>query len=102
MMLTVPRFDVLLRYVSVTLALFAAATVLGVIVLRRREPGLARPYRTWGYPVTPVLFLALEIWMIVFTVRETPITAAVSAGTIVVGLVLYFAIRTRKHSDDNL
>jgi APA family basic amino acid/polyamine antiporter len=102
MMVTVPRFDVLLTYVSVTLALFAAATVLGVIVLRRREPGLARPYRTWGYPVTPLLFLALEIWMIVFTVRETPITAAVSAGTIVVGLVLYFAIRTRKHSDDNL
>jgi len=94
MMLT-SSFDGLLKYVSITLALFAGATVLGVLILRRREPNLPRPYRTWGSPFTPVLFLALEIWMIVFTVRDAPLTGAVSVGTIVLGLILYAVVRPR-------
>jgi len=64
-------------------------------VLRQREPNLARPYRTWGYPLTPLIFVALESWMIIFTVRNTPLAAAVSAGTIAVGLTLYAALRPR-------
>ena len=95
-MLWTASFSTLMKYVGVTLGLFAGATVLGVIVLRRREPGLARPYRTWGYPVTPLLFLAVEIWMIVFTVRETPMTAVVSSGTIAAGLLLYVLVRPKK------
>ncbi len=75
MMLTA-SFDALLKYIAVTLALFAAATVLGVFLLRRREPDLPRPYRTWGYPLTPLLFLAIEIWMIAVNVHEEPVTAA--------------------------
>src|SRR5579872_5970142 len=67
-MLLTASFETLMKYVGVTLGLFAATTVLGVIVLRIREPNLVRPYRTWGYPVTPVLFLAVESWMIVFVV----------------------------------
>ena len=95
-MMATASFETLIKYVGVTLGLFAGATVLGVIVLRQREPGLARPYRTWGYPVTPVLFLAVEIWMIGFTVRETPMTAVVSAGTIAAGLLLYVVVRPKK------
>ena len=94
-MLLTSSFDTLMKHVSVTLALFAGATVLGIIVLRRREPDLPRPYRTWGYPVTPLLFIALEVWMIVFTVRDAPMTAVVSVGTVIVGLVLYAAVRPR-------
>jgi APA family basic amino acid/polyamine antiporter len=95
-MLATASFDTLLKYVGVTLGLFAGATVLGVMVLRRREPNLSRPYRTWGYPVTPILFLAVEIWMIVFTVRETPMTAVVSSATVAAGLLLYAVVRPRK------
>jgi APA family basic amino acid/polyamine antiporter len=95
-MMVTSSFDALMKYVGLTLALFAAATVLGVIVLRRFEPDLPRPYRTWGYPATPLLFLALEIWMIVFTVRDTPLTAAVAAGTVLGGLILYAIMRPRQ------
>jgi len=41
------------------------------------------------------LFLVLEIWMIIFAVRKTPLTAAISAGTVVAGLILYVAVRPR-------
>jgi len=91
-------FDTLLTYVGVTLSLVAATTVLGVIVLRRREPDLARPYRTWGYPVAPLVFLALEGWMVVYVVREKPVTAAFSAGTVITGLLLYAIVRPQFRS----
>jgi len=94
MMLT-SSFERLLEYVGVTLSLVAALTVLGVIVLRRREPDLPRPYRTWGYPITPLMFLALEGWMVFYIVREKPLTAAVSVATLATGLVLYWALRER-------
>jgi len=97
-MLLTASFDTLITYVGVTLGLFAAATVSGVIVLRRREPDLLRPYRAWGYPVTPLLFLVLETWMIIFAVRKTPLTAAISAATVVAGLVIYAAVRPRQRS----
>ncbi len=94
-MILTASFKTLLEYIGVTLSLVAAATVLGVVVLRRREPDLARPYRTWGYPLTPIVFLALEGWMVTYVVREKPLTAAVSAGTVAVGLVLYAIVRPR-------
>lgn len=96
LMLLTASFETLLSYIGLTLSLVAAATVLGMIVLRRREPELARPYRTWGYPVTPLIFLAVEGWMVYYLVREKPITAAVSAGTLAAGLVLYVIVRSRR------
>jgi APA family basic amino acid/polyamine antiporter len=94
-MLMTASFKTLVEYIGVTLSLVAATTVVGVIVLRRREPNLARPYRTWGYPVTPLVFLALEAWMVYYMFRKEPLTAAVSAGTIALGLVLYAVVRPR-------
>jgi basic amino acid/polyamine antiporter, APA family len=58
------KFENVLVYIQMALILFSALTVLGVIVLRVREPNLARPYRTWGYPVTPILFLLVSGIMI--------------------------------------
>src|SRR5262249_28988408 len=75
-MLVPSSFEGLLKYIGVSLSLFAAITVLGAGVLRWREPGLPRPYRTWGYPLTPLVFLVLEGWMIFFTVQQNPSTAA--------------------------
>jgi basic amino acid/polyamine antiporter, APA family len=95
-MMVTSSFDQLLNYVSVTLSLFAAATVVGVIVLRIREPALDRPYRMWGYPVTPMIFLALEAWMIVSAVRQRPYVALASAITILSGLVFYTICRRQR------
>lgn len=79
-------FDALLTWAGLTLSIVAAVTAAGVFVLRRREPGLARPYRTWGYPLTPLLFLALSAWMIVYSCVVRPWTALSAAGTLALGL----------------
>lgn len=92
-MLVTSTFEQLWTYVGVTLSCFAMATVSSAIVLRWKAPNLPRPYRTWGYPVTPLIFLALEGWMIVYTVIQRPMAAAWGTGTIVIGLVIYAVVR---------
>ena len=97
-MLVTSSFDQLMNYVGITLSLFAMATVSSAITLRWRAPELSRPYRTWGYPVTPVIFLALEGWMIAYTVIQRPVAAAYGAGTIAIGVVIYAVVRGRRTS----
>jgi len=94
-MVLTATFDELLKYIGVTLSLGAALTVLGVFVLRHREPDLPRPYRTWGHPFTSVFFILLMLWMIVGVVVDDPVIAVVSLGTLALGLVIYFVVRSR-------
>jgi len=94
-------FQGVLVYIQVALILFSALTVLGVIVLRIREPALPRPYRTWGYPVTPLLFLVVSAFMIFYTVQTMPWQSLAGLATIMAGLLVYFftggtaAVRTQ-------
>jgi APA family basic amino acid/polyamine antiporter len=80
------------NYVQFSLALCCAATVLGVFVLRWREPELPRPYRTWGYPITPLIFLAISAWMLWHMLAEkaTRDPSLWGLGTVALGLVVYF------------
>ncbi len=86
-------FETLSSYIGITLALSSTATVGGLFVLRIREPATPRPYRTWGYPFTPLVFLALEWWMIAYTLKERPTAAAWTAVTLTSGLLVYFLVR---------
>lgn len=91
---TSATFEDLLTYIGFTLSVFAALTVVGALVLRRREPAAPRPFRALGWPLTPLLFLALSVWMVVSSILEKPVVAAWGAGTLVVGLLLY-VVRVR-------
>ena len=75
-----------------SLTFFSTLTVLGVFVLRWRRPDLARPYRTWGYPITPAIFLVVSLWML-WHLLEDPSTRQPSLwglATAAVGLVVYY------------
>ncbi len=58
LLLATASFEKINTFVQLTLTLCSFLTVLGVIVLRFTRPALPRPYKTWGYPFTPLLFLA--------------------------------------------
>src|SRR5204863_7588527 len=64
-------YDQLFTYVVFAQFLFYALSAGAVIKLRWSAPQLARPYRTWGYPVTPVVFIAFAIWLVYNTIVET-------------------------------
>ncbi|MDB4954693.1 MAG: hypothetical protein JWO36_2262 [Myxococcales bacterium] len=79
--------DVLIRFVGFTLAIFAALTVGAVFIFRRR--GQTAAYRTFGYPVTPIAFIALSIWIVGAQVYNRPKESALIAVLLAVGAVLY-------------
>lgn len=94
-MLLTARFDELIAYMGFTLSVSSALTVSGVFVMRRRRPDAARPYRCWGYPVTPLLFIGLSLWMTIFTFVQTPQVAIAGLVTVLTGLGLYFVARPK-------
>ena len=90
LLLLTATFEKVVNYIQFSLTLCSALTVLGVFVLRWRRPALPRPYRTWGYPVTPAIFLAISLWMMIHQLRERPDEARAWPATMALGLVVYF------------
>ena len=70
---------------------FYALAVGAVFVLRRRSPDLLRPYRTWGYPVVPALFLLASIAMVVNALWTDPINTGITFAIILAGIPAYLA-----------
>ena len=89
LMLATSTFRSILVFVQVLLTLTTALTVLGVFVLRRREPDLPRPYRTWGYPVTPALFLGISLVALLYSFYQQPLESLAGFAILVAGLVVY-------------
>jgi APA family basic amino acid/polyamine antiporter len=89
-------FNTVLTYVGFTLALFASLTVLGVFVLRLKYPHRPRPFKTWGYPVTPAIFLLLYGWMICYLFIERPLPSVFGLLTLASGLLLYKLLATKR------
>lgn len=88
-------YNQLITYMVFVSFLFYALSSAAVLVLRRREPGLERPYRAWGYPVTPVVFILFSGYLIANTVREAPLDAAIGAALLLAGLPVYWYCRWR-------
>jgi basic amino acid/polyamine antiporter, APA family len=82
-------FETVTKYIGITLSIFTCLCVLGLMRLRFTEPNLPRPFRTPLYPLTPILFLAVNAWMLFYLGRDDPKALAASAATIVAGLVFY-------------
>jgi APA family basic amino acid/polyamine antiporter len=82
-------FEQLVIYSGLVLTSFSALTVAGVIVLRRRDPGLTRPYRVPLYPIPPALFIAAALVMVGYSLLQRPLESAFGIMTILVGVPLY-------------
>lgn len=80
----------IVTYVESVLFFWSLLAVLGVIVLRVREPNLPRPYRAFGYPVTPLLFATVAIFCLIQTAERQPRETTVGALTVLAGLPLYW------------
>jgi basic amino acid/polyamine antiporter, APA family len=88
-MVLTSSFDKLLLYIGFTLSLFAMLTVAGMMLLRVKKPLLERPYKTVGYPITPILFILGNLWIIVFCIKGHPMVSLYAAGTVIIGSLVY-------------
>ncbi|CAB4244478.1 Basic amino acid/polyamine antiporter, APA family [Methylacidimicrobium sp. AP8] len=93
LLLATGTFAQILTYIQFTLTLSWFATVLGVFILRWREPALPRPYRAWGYPWTPLVFLAVCLWMLWDLLRVMPRESLAGLATLLLGLPIYALVR---------
>jgi APA family basic amino acid/polyamine antiporter len=85
----------LLTYVTFASLSFNALTVMGLFVLRRKRPELPRPYRTWGYPLTPALYLAGAVFFIVYIFAGAKTESLIGIGLVALGLPAYWLFRRR-------
>jgi APA family basic amino acid/polyamine antiporter len=88
-MLWTDTFETLVKFVQFSLTFCSFLAVLGVIVLRYTRPELPRPYRVWAYPLTPLLFLAMSLFMMGYLLREQPREALIGVGIMLTSLLIY-------------
>jgi len=83
-------FDQLTDMLIFAAFFFYGATAFGVFIMRRREPNTERPYKVWGYPVVPALFVLFCIALIIITCNTHPREAGLGTLLMLTGVPLYF------------
>lgn len=94
-LLLTASFEAVLTYVQFSIQLCSFLTVVGMMWLRHRRPDLPRPVRCWGYPVTPLVFLAISLWMLAYLVLDRPLESLAGLATLASGLLVYGLDRRR-------
>jgi APA family basic amino acid/polyamine antiporter len=82
-------FDQVIVFIGFTLNLFTFMTVLGVMIVRKKHPELPRPYKTLGYPVVPILFLLISIWILAYGLLYRTKESLAGLGITAAGLLVY-------------
>jgi APA family basic amino acid/polyamine antiporter len=95
LMLLTQSFEAVLEFIQFSLLTCSFLAVLGVIKLRITRPDLPRPYRAWGYPITPLIFLAVTGFMMYYLLTERPLQSFIGVLMMASGLALYFLSQTR-------
>jgi APA family basic amino acid/polyamine antiporter len=83
-------FESVLVFAGFVMGLNTVFTVAGVFVLRFRKIGEGPGYRTWGYPITPLIYLGLTIWTLTYILINRPEEGLNGLALIGVGLVIYY------------
>ena len=90
-------FDQLTDMIIFAVFIFYGATTFGVFILRRRMPDVYRPYKVWGYPVVPAIFILFCIGLFFNTILTRPREAVIGMMLIFSGIPVYFFLK-RKYS----
>ena len=86
-------FDQLTDMIIFAVFIFYGATSLGVFILRRKMPDAVRPYKVWGYPVVPAIFILFCIGLIFNTILARPREAAIGMTLILAGIPVYLYLK---------
>ena len=93
-------FELVVVYIQFALLLCSLLTILGVFVLRATRPNISRPYRVWLYPIPPIIFATITIWMMIYLLRSKTTESIAGLVTALVGFLLYFCAGRRVRSNE--
>src|SRR5690606_21596796 len=88
-------FDTLTDYVIFGSWIFYGLVTASIVVFRRKYPHAERPYRAWGYPVVPIVFLLVTGWLLINTMVTSPQSSFIGIGLIILGLPVYFYLNNK-------
>ena len=83
-------FESVLIFSSFVLAINTLFSVLGIFILRYKKLNIFGAYRTFGYPVTPLVYLAVTIWTLIYVLRERPQEGLLGLAIIGIGILIYY------------
>jgi len=89
-------FDTLTDYVIFGSWIFYALIGSSVFMFRRKYPDALRPYRVWGYPVVPIVYLLVAGWLLINTLMTAPTQSFIGIGLIILGLPIYYYLNNRR------
>ena len=91
------KYGDLLDMIAFVVVLFYALTIIGIFRLRKTRPDIERPYKAFGYPVLPVIYILLAVVFCVFLIKMKPLYAGIGLGIVLLGIpVYYLAIANQK------
>lgn len=94
-------FDTLTDYAVFAMWIFYALITGSIFIYRRKFPHLERPYRAWGYPVVPVIFLLVAAWLLYRTIVDSPKQSVTGLVLIALGLPVYWYFSKYGHAADD-
>ena len=89
-------FESIITYTTLGMIVFATITVAGVIVLRWKKPELERSYKAWGYPITPIIFIIANAWIMFSVMQEKILESVIGISIILIGFAIYFLLPQKK------
>jgi len=89
LLLATDSFEAVLEFIQFSLICCSALAVLGVIVLRFTQPHLPRPYKVWAYPLAPLIFLAVTLFILFHLASSKPIQSLAGVALLLTGFVVY-------------
>jgi APA family basic amino acid/polyamine antiporter len=89
-------FEALLAYLGLVMNIFALLTVAGVFIHRKKYPDMQRPYKTWGYPIVPIIFIIFIIWNMIYMLKDKTAETLIGFATLAIALIFYFLIVPKK------
>jgi APA family basic amino acid/polyamine antiporter len=91
------KYGDLLDMISFVVVLFYAITIIGIFKLRKTMPDVERPYKAFGYPILPAIYIIMALVFCIFLIIFKPVYAGIGLGIVLLGIpVYYLSIGSRK------
>ncbi len=91
------KYGDLLDMISFVVVLFYALTIIGIFILRKKRPDIERPYKAFGYPILPAIYILMAFAFCVLLIWYKPTYATWGLGIVLAGIPIYYiALATKK------
>lgn len=90
------QFESVLTFIGFSLSLFTFLTVMGIFIVRKRKLSENAGYKTFGYPVIPIIYLLLNIWMMYYVFTDKPKESLYGIANVVLGAIVWLIFNKKK------